>query len=83
MGLGIVLGIAGAIMRYAISVHTTGVNIHTVGVILLVAGVVVFVLGLAAFVWGSRRRTSTVRQDVHAVPGGRELVEQREDPGSL
>ena len=66
------------------SVHTTGVNIHTVGVgDLLVAGGVVFVLGLAAFVWGSRRRTSTTRQDVRAVPGGRELVEQREDAGSL
>lgn len=70
-------------MRYAISMHTTGVSIHAVGVILLVAGTVVFVLGLAAFVWGSRRRTSIVRQDVRALPRGSELVEQREDPASL
>ena len=83
MGLGIVLGIAGAIMRYAISVTTTGFNIHTAGVILLVAGVVVFLLGLAAFAWGSRRRTSTFQQDVRAVPGGQEVVEQRENPSAL
>jgi protein-S-isoprenylcysteine O-methyltransferase Ste14 len=83
MGLGIVLAVIGAIMRYAISAHASGVDIHTVGVILIVAGVVVFVLGVAAFAWAGRRRTTSVHQDVHAVPGGQELNEQRQDPSGF
>ena len=35
---GVVLGVVGAIMRFAIKVHTSGFNIHTAGVILLIVG---------------------------------------------
>jgi uncharacterized protein DUF6458 len=82
MGLGVVLAVVGAIMRYAVSAHATGVSVHTVGVILLIAGVVVFLLGVAAFAWASRRKTTTVHKDVRAVPGGEEINEQRHDPNS-
>ena len=48
MGLGtsIVLIAAGAILRFAVSVTTTGFNLHTVGVILMIVGAVGLVLSL-------------------------------------
>jgi len=48
MGLGtsIVLIAAGAIMRFAVSVTTTGFNIHTIGVILMVVGAVGLLLSI-------------------------------------
>ena len=55
MGLGtsIVLIAAGAIMRFAISVTTTGFNIHTIGVILMVVGVVGILLSIMFWsAWG-------------------------------
>jgi hypothetical protein len=36
----------GAILRFAVSVSTTGVNLHTVGVILMIVGGVGFLLSL-------------------------------------
>lgn len=43
---GIVLGVIGAIMRFAVKVHTTGFNIHAGGVILLIVGIGSAVIGL-------------------------------------
>ena len=55
MGLGtsIVLIAAGAILRFAVTVTTTGFNLHTIGVILMIAGAVGLVLSLAFWsTWG-------------------------------
>jgi len=48
MGLGtsILLVAVGAILRFAVSVTTTGFNIHTIGVILMIVGVVGLVLSM-------------------------------------
>ena len=48
MGLGtsIVLIAVGAILRFAVSVTTTGFNLHTIGVILMIVGAVGLVLSL-------------------------------------
>ena len=43
-GTSIVLLAAGAILRFAVSVTTSGFNIHTIGVILMVAGALGLVL---------------------------------------
>jgi hypothetical protein len=40
LGVGLVLTAAGAILAWAVDVHTSGVNLHTVGYILLVVGLV-------------------------------------------
>jgi hypothetical protein len=79
IGFGIFLMVVGAIMRFAVKVHTTGFNIHTAGVIVLIAGIVIFLLGLFAFLYSGRDRTTTVREDVHTTPGGQERVEERKD----
>jgi protein-S-isoprenylcysteine O-methyltransferase Ste14 len=64
---GVILGVVGAIMAFAITVHTHGFNINTAGWILLVVGVVVLVIGIAIFVTGSRRGSTTV-ENVHSTP---------------
>ena len=55
MGLGtsIVVFAIGAIMRFAVTVSTTGFNVHTVGVILMIVGAVGFLLSLAFGVRGA------------------------------
>jgi beta-lactamase regulating signal transducer with metallopeptidase domain len=78
---GVVLGVVGAVMAFAITVHTRGFNINTAGWILLVVGVVVLLIGIAIFVTGSRRSSTTV-ENVQSTPTGRERVEERRDWGS-
>ena len=53
MGLGtsLLLIAVGAILRFAVSVTTTGFNIHTIGVILMIVGAVGLVISL--FFWSS------------------------------
>jgi protein-S-isoprenylcysteine O-methyltransferase Ste14 len=48
MGIGtsILLIAVGAILRFAVSVHTSGFSIHTIGVILMVVGVVGLLISL-------------------------------------
>jgi hypothetical protein len=84
MGLlvfGIVLGIAGAILRFAVTAHTTGFNIHEAGVILLVVGVAAAVLGLILLIVGSRSR-STLTESVQQTPTGQVRTQERFDSGS-
>jgi uncharacterized protein DUF6458 len=80
VGFGIVMMVVGAIMRFAVKVHTSGFNIHTAGVIILIAGAVVFLLGLVALFLAARSRTTTVHEDIHTTPTGRERLEERQDP---
>jgi membrane-bound ClpP family serine protease len=83
IGLGIVLMVVGAIMRFAVKVKTSGFNIHTAGVIILIAGGVIFLLGLAALLYAGRNRTTTVREDIHTTPTGQERIEERQDPSGF
>ena len=78
---GVILGVVGAIMAFAITVDTHGFNINTAGWILLVVGIVVLVIGIAIFVSGSRRSSTTV-ENVKSTPSGQERVEEQRDWGS-
>ncbi len=78
MGLGIVLVVVGAIMRYAVTAKTSGFDIHQAGVILLLVGIGVFILSLLIFALGGKSR-STTRTDVRETPSGQERTEQRDD----
>jgi hypothetical protein len=51
VGTSLVLIAVGAILRFAVSVTTSGFNIHTIGIILLIIGVVGLIISL--FFWGS------------------------------
>ena len=82
IGLGIALIIAGAIARYAVTVHTDGFDIHTAGVIALVAGIISLVLGLAMTLWPSRRRSVTTDRSI-ATPHGQERIQESEDIDSF
>ena len=55
MGVGpsIVLIAAGAILRFAVSVTTTGFNLHTIGLILMIVGALALVLSIVFWSsWG-------------------------------
>ena len=53
VGTSIVLIAVGAILRFAVSVTTTGFNIHSIGVILMVVGVLGLLLSLVFWSsWG-------------------------------
>ena len=82
MAFAVVLLVVGAILRWAVTVTTTGFSINTAGLILLVAGAALFVVSLfVMFVPGSRR--SVVREDVREVPGGHQrTLEQRDNLGA-
>ena len=57
VGTSIVLIAAGAILRYAVNVHSSVINIQTVGLILMIAGILGLILSLlyVAF-WADRTR---------------------------
>ncbi|MGH3405731.1 MAG: DUF6458 family protein [Streptosporangiaceae bacterium] len=79
-GFGVVLVVIGAILRFAVTVNTSGFNIHKIGDILLLVGIVLVIVSLAIIAMGSRTRTTT-RTDVRATPDGQQRVEQRDDWG--
>jgi hypothetical protein len=80
MGIGFSVFViaVGAILRFAVTVHTNGFNVHTIGVILLVVGIVgmlasmIFWSSWGGWHTGGYRRTRTVSQD-----GTRTSVEDR------
>lgn len=78
MGLAVVLVVIGAIMRFAVTVSTSGFNIHKIGDILLLVGIILAILSMLLLVMGSRRRVIT-RTDVRGTPGGEQRVQERED----
>ena len=51
VGTSLVLIAVGAILRFAVSVTTSGFNIHTIGIILLIIGIVGLIISL--FFWRS------------------------------
>jgi hypothetical protein len=57
LGTSLLLIAVGAILRFAVSVSTSGFNIHTVGVILMIVGVVGLLLSLLwTTLWADRSR---------------------------
>ena len=53
VGTSIVLIAAGAILRFAVSVTTTGFNLHTIGLILMIVGALALVLSIVFWSsWG-------------------------------
>jgi hypothetical protein len=84
MGLlvfGIVLGVVGAIMRFAVEVKTAGFNIHGAGVIMLFVGAAVAAVALILLVVGSRSRT-TMTESIQQTPTGQVRTQQRSDSTS-
>jgi uncharacterized membrane protein len=78
MVFGIVMGVVGAIMALAVTVHTRGFNINTAGWILLWVGVVVLVIGIAIFATAGQRRSTRV-ENVQETPTGSEHVQDQRD----
>ena len=66
---GVVLGVIGAIMRFAVTVTTTGFNINVAGDILMVVGIGAVLIGLILVIVGSSSRTTT-EERVERTPGG-------------
>jgi hypothetical protein len=66
--LGIVLGVVGAIMYWAVTARAEGFDINTAGFILLWVGIVTAATGLLLTLMGSR--STTVRRG-EALDGGR------------
>jgi uncharacterized membrane protein len=77
IGLGVVLAVVGAIMRYAIEANPTGFDVVTAGGILLLVGVLAVLVGLMLVVMGSRRST-TEREQITTTPHGEERVTEHE-----
>jgi uncharacterized membrane protein YidH (DUF202 family) len=78
IALGIVMSAVGAILEFAVSATAKGFSIHTLGIILLIVGIATFVIGALVMAFGGKRRT-TIREDVRAIPGGHERIEQADD----
>jgi hypothetical protein len=51
IGVSILLIAVGAILRFAVTVTTTGFNLHTIGLILMIVGIVGLVITM--FFWSS------------------------------
>jgi hypothetical protein len=77
IGLGVVLAVVGAVMRYAIEAQPTGFDIVTAGGILLLVGLLSVLVGLILVVMGSRRST-TEREQISATPHGEQRVTEHE-----
>jgi uncharacterized membrane protein YidH (DUF202 family) len=77
IGLGVVLAVVGAVMRYAVEAQPTGFDNVTAGGILLLVGLLAIVVGLILVVMGSRRST-TEREQISATPHGEERITEHE-----
>lgn len=74
IGTGIFLLAVGAILRYAVTITTSGIDLHTVGDILMVVGLIGIVLSL--FFWSSWGGFGTYRRRTVVRPGG--YVDERD-----
>lgn len=82
MAFGAALAVVGAIMRYAVSVDTTGFNIHMAGVILLFAGIGLMLFGLVAVMLGGRSKSSR-QESVQTTPAGQIRTSEQDVRTSL
>ncbi len=57
IGLGVILIVLGAILKWAVEVDIPGVSDNTLGVILMVAGVIALVIGMVTQMQAGRTRT--------------------------
>lgn len=80
LGLAVVLIVIGAIMRFAVTVTSSGFNIHKVGDILFVVGIILAIVSVILVIMSSRRSTTT-RTDIRATPDGEQRVRERQDWG--
>ena len=63
-GFSLFLIAVGAILDFAVDVHTTGFNIHTIGLILMLVGIVGLIASLFAWnSWGGFHSRSVVYND--------------------
>lgn len=72
IGISIFVGAVGALMRYAVTIHTKGFNVHTGGVILMILGAIG--LGLSLLFWSSfapfgRHETTSRREETINLDG--------------
>lgn len=75
IGMSFFLIALGAILRFAVSVSTSGFSIHTAGVILMIVGAVGLVLSLLYMTaWSARRDQTVVVPD----PASRPVVRERD-----
>lgn len=62
IGGSIALIIVGAILRFAITWHTTYVNIQAMGVILMIGGLVGLAISLGTMIWRRRQLSAQVTE---------------------
>ena len=82
MGLGVslILIAVGAILTWAVDVHTNGLNVNAVGVILMIVGLIGFVLSLAF--WSSWWGPGYFGRGAAAPAGGRTVRRRRVAPAA-
>lgn len=79
LGSGIVLGVIGAILYFAVNAEVSGIEIDVVGVILMVAGVILAAFGLiSAFSAGFGSSTKVVHER-EVSPSGSTRRERHEE----
>ena len=89
MGIGasLVLFAIGAVLRFAVTVNTTGFNVHTIGIILMIVGAVGFLVSVAFWSsWGGfggvGGRSSRVRRTTIDGPNGQSSTTTTEERSS-
>lgn len=79
----IVVIAVGAILRFAVSVTTTGFNLHTIGLILIIVGALSLVLSIAFWnSWGGFGGGGTRRQKRVTPDGAGGYVEEERTGGT-
>lgn len=78
---GIVLGVIGAILSFAVTAEAEGFNIQSAGVILMWVGIVTALVAVVLLTLGTRARQSTMVESVQDTPTGHVRTETRSDSG--
>jgi len=68
LGTSLLLIAIGAILRFAVTVSTSGFNLHTIGVILMIVGGVGLVLSLLYMTMADRRERAASRPVAYEDP---------------
>ena len=79
---GIVLGVIGAILSFAVTAEAEGFDIQSAGGILMWVGILTALLGTVLLTLGNRRRQSTLVESVQDSPTGHVRTETRSDTGA-